>query len=129
MEIVETTRQSIARMEREEQHLLTLRTSAHRSAADRAIASSLATTAVASGLLVASAALGRRLMPLAGATTPGLASTVRRLRPPGALRRRGRGESRCEANARVLDSDLGVLALIAVAVLGLCAVLLVVSRL
>lgn len=122
------TRQVIGAMEQEEQRLLTQRIGTHRAAVDQAIASALSTTGTVIALLLAVAALVRSSAWSGAVGAPEAPSKSRIPRPPGKRRRAPMLPGDSPHRSVAADNGTGVLAIIAVAVLALCAVLLVVSR-
>ncbi|MDR3637441.1 MAG: CHASE3 domain-containing protein [Isosphaeraceae bacterium] len=125
--LTETARELFGRMEREEECVLAERSSAYQKAADRTIASSVITTGTAGGLLLAVAFLACKLAPVE--TPAGSPWSGRRSRPLVRCRSDKAASRDNRSRTAMTDNDVDVLIVIAVAILGLCAVLLVVSRL
>jgi len=127
-DVVDDARASTVVMEEEEQRLLLERSLAYKAAVEHTIASSVITTGIAVALLVAVAALTRHTVAVAAGEEN---DAPWKKRKPLATARRIRGRpAGCASKGRnaFVDSTVGVFVVIAVAILGLCAVLLLVSR-
>lgn len=126
-DVVDDARASTVVMEEEEQRLLVERSSAYETAVEHTVASSVITTGIAVALLVAVAALTRHTVAAGGEENE---TPWKKRKPLAAVRRIRARPAGCAGKGRTtfVDSTVGVFVVIAVAILGLCAVLLLVSR-